>query len=429
VKQFLKVMAACCTVLALAACGGGGGNASSVKTSTSGSSSVASAVNYLSADPEQISISGSGGREWSYVTFKVIDSTGAISVGASATVSLTKNPGGVGLDSADSTSDLSLTSDSKGIIGFKVYAGRVPGPVEVKVSLANSSASAYSKNLTVQSGPPTQSGFSLAASEYNIEGKAYQGTTTTLTIQPTDHYGNAVPDGTVINFTAEGGQISASCTTSRVNGISSCQVTFSSGSNVPSDGRISILAHAEGVKDYSDTNSNGTYGSGDTLSNIGDAYRDDNENRTYDSDLGEFTITRGGSVECSGSGGSAPSRKDTCSAALATTVRRQLVLIMSGSTAKFGSSSVSTSSITFTLTDDGGVNPMPAGTTIVPTVTDSTDNSLACTAKANPSDVPNTNISTGTDVTIQLTNCAIGDSITVDVTTKKGNVTSKTFTL
>ena len=391
---------------------------------------IASAINFVAAAPSQIYILGSGAAAQSIVSFKVLDAQGVNYSGASVIVSLTSNPGGVGLNAPGAIGNLPLTSDSAGLVTFSVFSGTVPGPVEVKAALVASDAYAVSKNLSVQSGPPSQKFFSVAASTFNIEGRDYQGTTTTLTVQAANRNGTSVPVGTVVNFTAEGGQVSPSCTMTMTLGITSCAATFSSQSPLTSDRKVSVLAYTEGLKDFIDVNGNNIFDSGDTLVDMGDAYRDDDENGTYDAASGEFVVKRGGTLACPGAGGDAPSRANTCSGQIATTVRRQLVLIMSGSFAAFQLQTVSTGQITFVLTDDEGINPMPAGTTIASTAVDNTPlNNLACTAKKT---FPATILSTtapGTGVGITLAGCASGDQISVDVTTPKGNVTNQIFSI
>jgi hypothetical protein len=284
--------------------------------------------------------------------------------------------------------------------------------------------------LTIQSGLPSQKFFSLAADRYNLEGRDYEGTNASITIRTADRNGNPVPAGTVVNFTAEGGQISPSCTLSWVDGIALCSVTFSSQSPRPSDGRISILAYAEGLKDFIDNNGNNTFDAGDTLIDMGDAYRDDNESRAYEP--GEFVLSHGGKETCPDDIGTSPSRANTCdSKQLSTTMRRQLVLIMSGSNASFSMVSLSANQIGFSLTDEDGSNPMPAGTSIASTVTDNTpNNNLACTVvKTAPSTILSTSNSRGTPVVITLSKCDAGDQVAVDVTTPKGRITPMVFTI
>lgn len=437
-NQLLKLFFASCAVLALVSCGGGGGSASSDKTPDTQTGASTTTVNYVSADPEQIYLSSSGARDWSEVKFSTLGASGAIAAGASATVSLTKNPGGVGLGTAGSTSDLTLSSDSKGVIGFKIYAGNVPGPLEVKVSLTSSSAYAYSKNLTVLSGPPSQDRFSLSVETFNLEGGDWDGTTTSLMVRLADRQGNPVPVGTVVNFTSSGGQIGGSCKVELgSDGIASCKTTFSSQAPRATNGRVSILAYAEGLKPYVDRNSNNTYdASVDDLSDMGDAYRDDNENGSWDA--GEFVILRGGTVTCTGAGAPTPSRKDTCTRTVGTTVRRQVVLFMSNSDAFFNAVDISSTELSFRLNDsESGLNPMPFNTSITTQVSDATaDNGLSCTVQATtPAKVANVSPSwnltdqLGTTHTISLSGCAAGDSVRVTITTPKKVETSNLFTI
>ena len=330
---------------------------------------IASAVNFVSASSPVIYVQGSGASTQAALKFKVLDATGAIYPNATVTAAITANPGGVGLNAAGSTAPLTLTSDSLGLVNFQIYAGTVPGPVQVKVSL-NDLAYAFSSNITVQSGPPAQDRFSLSAASYNLEGQDIDGITTTLTIRVADRQGNAVPDGTVINFTSGGGQIQPSCATTKANGISSCSVTFSSQQPRPAAqyGRVPILAFAEGVKIYADNNRNNSFDVGaDTLTDMGDAYRDDNENGSYDA--GEFVLPRGGSDSCPTGAGGVPARSNTCdSRTAATTVRRQIVLLMATSKAEFSEWTRSSSAASFrvnstTACEDGSkCLPLASGT-------------------------------------------------------------------
>lgn len=396
------------------------------------SAPVASAVNFVSASPAQIYVLGSGATTQSIVRFRVLNATGGNFPGAVVTVSLISNPGGVGLGTAGSTEALSLTTSADGLVTFTVFSGTVPGPLELRASILNDSVYAVSKNLTVRQGPPSQKFFSFAADRYYIEGKDYAGTTATLTVQAADRNGNPVPAGTVVNFTAEGGQVSPSCTIALIDGIASCTATFSSQSPRPADMRISILAYAEGMKDYVDNNKNNTFdAAGDTLTEMGDAYRDDNdESMLKQYDPGEFTIERGGALACTGAGGPAPAVANTCTGTTATTVRKQVVLTMSGSVAVFNDPLVTSSKITFKLTDNNTVrpNPMPDGTTLLATAIDNTPlNDLACTVKPDYGTTIGGASAGTTSVTINLKDCAVTDEVTVDVTTPKLNKTSLTF--
>jgi hypothetical protein len=278
---------------------------------------------------------------------------------------------------------------------------------------------------------------SLSVSTFNIEGWTRDGTPTTLTVRLADRQGNPVENGTVVNFTSEGGQVASSCSTLKVNGISSCSVDFMSQNFRPSDGRVSVLAYAAGTKDYTDVNGNNRYDAGiDTLISLGDAYRDDDEDAAYDA--GEFVIPRGGATTCAGAGWPFPSRANTCDTNLATTVRQQAVILFSSSTPDIQilSPGLSTAGFDFTLgSREHPLLPMPAGTTVAVEVADRTEgNLLACSVdkligttvvNVPPKQDPSTSLVTLHQVSLK--GCAPGDLVTIKVTTPSALTTNSTY--
>ena len=318
---------------------------------------LASQVKFVSASANQIYVLGSGSLTQSTLKFQVLDSTAKPIANAPVKIQFTQNPGGVSVGKLGSLGPIQLSSDSAGEVTFPIYSGTIPGPVAVTVSLEKDTLISASSNITVQSGPPTQERFSLSVTTYNIEGQNIDGTTTTLGVQVADRQGNAVADGTIINFTSNGGQVQSSCMTARVNGISSCQVTFSSQNPRPASGRVVVLAYAQGQQQYRDMNGNNAFDVGvdefttqpdDSTGNtsptlMGDAYRDDNENGQFDA--GEFVLTGIGESKCTfvGTPGT-PNRATHCDGSTAaTTVRAQTVLLMASSTAVFTLDSAKTS--------------------------------------------------------------------------------------
>jgi hypothetical protein len=280
---------------------------------------------------------------------------------------------------------------------------------------------------------------SLSVETFNIEGWNRDGTGTKLTVRLADRQGNPVEDGTVVNFTAEGGQVASSCATAKVAGISSCSVDFTSQNPRPAGGRVSILAFASGTKDYVDVNGNNRFDAGiDTLVPVGDAYRDDNENAVFDA--GEFVVPRGGSQVCTGSGWPFPSRANTCDANLATTVRQQAVILYSSSTPviQLIAPGLDTAGFDFHLGSLEHPNlPMPSGTTVAVDVADRTQaNGTACSLdKLIGTTVPN--VAPSADPTeslvtlhqLSLKGCATGDLVTIKVSAPSGLTTNTTFAL
>jgi hypothetical protein len=424
--------------------------ATAVATTVNVAAPVANAINFVSASPQQVFVAGSGALEQAQLTFRVFSSSLAPIANQSVEFRIVTNPGGVGLGASGSTVPVTATTDSSGVASVSVFAGSIPGPVKVRASLPGTQIFSESQNMTVASGPPSQRFFSFAVETFNIEGWNRDGTPTQLTVRAADRQGNAVEDGTVINFTTEGGQVARSCATTRASNIASCSVTFVSQDFRPINGRVSVLAYAEGTKDYVDNNGSNKFDAGDKLLDIGDAYRDDNENGAYDKE-GEFLIPRLGGSLCVGSGAAAPSRADTCDGNLATTVRRQAVIMFSSSQpslpkivdGKFDLDlffdDESSGVISFKLGSNFNPNlPMPAGTKINAIVVDNTpDNSLSCSSP-NLFGSPVVNVSPGSDpdkdlstsVVATLKDCAPRDTVTFEVTSPGGLKTAlPTFTI
>ncbi|MBC7548019.1 MAG: hypothetical protein H7224_05165, partial [Polaromonas sp.] len=333
--------------------------------------------------------------------------------------------------SSGSVTPVASTSDASGLVSIVVFSGTIPGPIKVRAALVSTPlVFAESQNLTVASGPPSQRFMSLSVQTFNIEGSNLDGTSTQVTVRIADRQGNPVQDGTVINFTAEGGQVAPSCTTLQVLGISQCSVNFISQNPRPIDGRVSVLAYTEGTQDYIDVNGNNKYDAGiDTLIPVGDAYRDDNENGVYDALLGEFVISRGGTDACLGSGGQFPSVANTCDGKLSTTVRQQAIILFSSTKPRLQLVSKSSTSVSFFLRSfDNSLLPMPAGTTVTASAIDSTlSNNLTCSVLLSPaSPVPNVSPTNNplsdlaTFHSIGLAGCGAGDGVIIEVTSPSG---------
>lgn len=388
---------------------------------------VANALAFVSAAPGQVFIAGSGAAEQSVLTFRAFAANAVPLAGVEVVFSIETNPGGVGINASAATAPVRGITDQNGNVTVSVYSGTIPGPVKVRAALASTpTVFAESQNLTVASGVPSQRFMSLSVGTSNIEGWTADGASTALTVRIADRQGNAVPDGTTVNFTAEGGQVGRSCFTATTNNISSCSVVFVSQNPRPEGGRVSVLAHLEGAKDYDDNNQNNIFDAGDTLRQIGDAYRDDNENNAYD--LTEFVVPRDGVLPCTGAGGAFPSRANTCAQGLATTVRQQAVILFSSSAPVLNALAATAGGISFQLGSfDNPLLPMPAGTTV--TATPLGEGCSAADIAGSP--VANVAPAPGepardltTPVAIGLRGCSAGQAVNVRVTSPGGLTTA-----
>ena len=398
---------------------------------------------------------------------------------AEVILSLEKSPLGLSFVQLGNRADQTLRTDANGRVSVNIYPGSTPGPVEIKATLASDSRiNALSKGISIASSRVTQDGLSLSfgtnALDWSLDGDE-----TPVTARLVDRNGNKVPDGTVVNFTAEGGKVfPSSCTTSE----GTCEVTFSTQNPRPGDGRVSLLAVVEGEKAYIDQNENNAWDKGiDILvHNIGDTFRDDNENGTFE--IGEFTypLTTQANGNCENNIAQfiqlkfptfdqirkdrfeqnyinnfvSPNKPMTCNSELDAVVRYEgIQLLTNGDNPEFTlldknnvrlqDQKVSAdSSRVYTRINSGGfynLNPMPSGTTISGSVTDKTDgpDSGSCKVEmiGGPAKVPgivstgNPGDNTGTINTFALDGCEAGDFFKISVTSPKGTTTTATYTI
>ncbi|WP_201589345.1 Ig-like domain-containing protein [Psychrobacter pulmonis] len=385
-------------------------------------SAEATSIIYTSNDLS-LGIRGSGSSSTGQAEFTVYSGSTTLA-NEQVRVSLEKSPFGLTFGPNRDQQSYIATTDASGQIVVPIFPGTTPGPVEIEVSLIDDPLiNALSKNITVASSRVTQTGLSLSW-EKNVLDWSYDGDSTQINARMVDRNGNKVPDGTVINFTAEGGKITSSCAT--VDG--NCTVTFTTQNPRPGDGRVSILAVAEGEKEYIDMNENNAWDEGvDILvHNIGDTFRDDNESGEFE--IGEFTypMTTGASNQCENnldryinlkfpslselkkrqyeanyiSEFVSPNKANTCNTGLDTVVRYQgITLLSNGNDARFtvgnldqgGNFTVRPSQdifssdtlISFRVNSGGfyDLSPMPSGTTITGSAIDQTSANPTATIK------------------------------------------------
>ncbi|AAN57054.1 Ig-like domain-containing protein [Shewanella oneidensis MR-1] len=324
-------------------------------------------LSFESATPSQIRIKGAGGTgssESSLVSFKVTSANGQPAAQQKVSFSLDTVVGGLSFANGSASAE-SLTN-SQGIASVRVLSGTVPTPVRVVATAVDADTkeviTSQSEQLTVNTGLPQQLGFSLSTTIVNPEAGDHDGETATITARLSDSFGNPAPDDTTINFTTEGGQIAPSCQTK--NGA--CSVTWTSSDYRPQDHRISILAYALGHETFFDTNGNNQFDSADGgaiakaclfngvatncsgngmdvetfhskgFSDLPTAFRDDNENFSFDSGERYFdNLARDTYPAADGKFNGPQCLGSLCGTGQAnkTYVRKGLVMSMSGSQA------------------------------------------------------------------------------------------------
>ena len=216
-------------------------------------------ISFVSAEPEQIVLQGTGGQNNSSVATLLFEVKGALGnplAQQRVSFSLNTQTGGLSL------SPSSAITNSQGQVSVRVNAGNVPTSVRVTAEVTAASGDvlrSQSDLLTVSTGLPDQNSFTLSASSLNPEAFNISGQTVSIVARLADTFNNPAPDGTALSFTTEGGVIEPSCTTL----AGACSVTWTSANPRTSDHRITILATAIGHETLFDGNGNNSYDNSD----------------------------------------------------------------------------------------------------------------------------------------------------------------------
>ncbi len=248
------------------------GTAATATRSVALTAPTASSIAFVSATPTEIYLKGSGFTENSIITFQVRDANGLGVPNQNVALEATTLAGGLLLD--DGNVPVTKRTDSNGNVLVRINAGTVPTPVRVRATLTSANISTVSSSLAVAVGLPSQQNFSLSQGTFNIEGFNVDGATNTYMVIASDRLGNPVPEGTAINFVAEGGQVQAIRFTTLANGLASATANFQSSSPRPTDGRVSVLAYALGEESFLDTNGDNIYTTGEDYQDLGDIFLD-----------------------------------------------------------------------------------------------------------------------------------------------------------
>lgn len=216
-------------------------------------------ISWVSTEPENIAIAGSGGVERATVTFQLNGIYGSAVAGQKVTFQIEGPVGGARL--VETTG----ISDSNGFVRAFVLAGSTPNVVTVVAHHEESGAETPSGGLVVSTGLASANYFHLNVSQ---SGTSWEvgGATATITAVASDRFGNPVANGTVINFVSmDTGIVDPFCTTS--NGF--CTATWKSDGRVPtaqnnnSEFVARIFATIKGTENFIDKNSNNIFDDGD----------------------------------------------------------------------------------------------------------------------------------------------------------------------
>lgn len=232
------------------------GATTSISTSASFSvgpapAATPTAVNFISAAPStnSIVIKGAGGNgrtEVALLTFSVVDSSNTGIPNRKVNFSIQNS-----LVTLVSTSGV---TDSTGRVTAAISSGSMPTTVRVVATVDGTSISALSDTVTVTTGLPTQTSFTIAREKANVEGINFSNITNRITVLLADSNGGVVANGTPVVFTTDSGAIigdqgttdSARCLTGPPNPPGECSVVWRS--QAPNKSIVTVTA----------TSSNGT---------------------------------------------------------------------------------------------------------------------------------------------------------------------------
>jgi len=282
--------------------------------------STAGSLRFVSVNPSDASIvlkgnGGAGRQENAQLAFRLVDQAGngvpntdvcfdsttyvgGLTLDGFNNQRLPTNQGSAALCGTDIISKVKYVkrTDASGSVSVQIASGTVPTPIRVRAraiypATASTPLETFSDSLSVSTGLPLQRSFSLSVDKANIDagngtagaGGRFDGDEATLTVRLADQFSNPVPDGTKVNFVASGGAVctsqNGSCST--VNGACSCK--FVGTNRRPDDGRVVVMAYADGLEDYVDVNGDNIYSlaGGDTFVDLSDAYVDANKSGSY----------------------------------------------------------------------------------------------------------------------------------------------------
>jgi hypothetical protein len=255
-------------------------------------------IGFVSAQPTQIVLQGTGGQNnqtVSTLVFEVLGALGNPLAQQQVAFSLNTATGGLTLSPATGI------TNSLGQVSTRVTSGSVPTSVRVTAEITTATDEkirTQSDLLSVNTGLPDQNSMTLSASILNPEANRIDGQLVNVVARLSDSFNNPIPDGTAVSFTTEGGTISPSCLTE--NGA--CSVVWTSSNPRVDRHRSTILATAIGHETLLDSNGNNTFDDSDGgplvdasesgfdaanlnqngFLDMSEAWRDDNENRMRD---------------------------------------------------------------------------------------------------------------------------------------------------
>lgn len=267
-------------------------------------------IEYVEASASSIALKGLGFTalpETSAVSFAVKDEFNNPISGKTVTFTLSNNSVGVTLaGDDDANGSVEGLTNADGIAVAYVNSGTSHASISVKATTTKNTGGVIGTQsfpIAVTTGVVDQNSFNLVVDTLNPHAWDIDGETVTFSVRGADSFQNPIPDGTVINFMAESGQVQPTCITAG----GSCTATWTSTNPRPGtmlDGTIktnasgfpgfdaswqggragvaTVLAYTLGEAGFADANGNGLLETTESYFIMAEAFLDANEDGSFD---------------------------------------------------------------------------------------------------------------------------------------------------
>jgi adhesin/invasin len=228
-------------------------------------SGPAGSLEFVSALPTVIGVKGSALPQKSSITFRVRDVNGnPVTDGTLVTFTLISGIGG------GETLEPVQVGTTAGLASTVLTSGTVSGPVRVqaRVTVGAITLTSSSTNVSIAGGSPSGAHLGVFPGVKNIACLVTQGILCPVGATVGDRFGNPVPPGTAVSFSANGGIVTAQGLTDETGNtpdvLIKCaepipHVGTTTNLTDPRTGMVTLIAITQGEETFIDTNGNGLF--------------------------------------------------------------------------------------------------------------------------------------------------------------------------
>lgn len=256
-------------------------------------------IQFVTATPAVLGVTGSGGPTTAAVIFKVTDTQGGPIPNQSVNFTLV-GPTGAYIGTVDGSPNTATgTTNSLGNVTVPLNSGNVAGPVTITASVTVSGTTFNTSTSVISIGGavPSAKHFSIATQRFNLPGLVRFGVENDLSVFLADRFSNYnILAGTQVSFFTEAGAVDTSVTLSDTgSGVVKIRTQLPLPYSVPAThpfypnalGWLRVIAVTRGEETFGDANGNGIFDFGVDVFNtatmdLGEPFVDSNDNGLWD---------------------------------------------------------------------------------------------------------------------------------------------------